>query len=137
MSTITLHRPGPETPPFPAPAGSGQSIPARVTQAEAALRARYTALYQALNGGGDGGSGSAGAGAGPASAEHVDGLRALARLLLVAKAPLYDVDVALDVLVNKRWVPCAGGGCAERSCNSGRGGGGGGGQRQQAAPRGC
>ena len=39
------------------------------------------------------------------NAEHIDGLRSLARLLLVAKAPLYDVDVALDVLVNRTCVP--------------------------------
>ncbi len=40
-------------------------------------------------------------GVGSGITEDVDGLRALARLLLVAKAPLFDVDIALDVLVNK------------------------------------
>ena len=66
---------------------------ARCGQGEARVQARLQALFEAAYGG-----------ASPFSHDpnSVDGLRNLAQLLLRAKAPLYDVDIALDVLANGR-----------------------------------
>ncbi len=73
---------------------STASLLARCGLAESRIQARLQALFEAAYGG--------------ASFSHdpdsVNGLRNLAQLLLRAKSPLYDVDIALDMLVNGRSV---------------------------------
>ena len=79
-----------------APESTGPvSLPARCSAAEARLQARLQAMFEAAHGG-----------AAPVSNDpnSVNGLRALAQLLLHAKSPLYSVDVALDIFAHRTCV---------------------------------